>query len=94
VFFFANGGSEEIYLGSADLMHRNMNRRVETVFPIEEAQLRRRIREEILENALADNTKIRWLQADGTHRRVESAGAPLHNFQEDLMLKYQSPSIV
>jgi polyphosphate kinase len=94
VFFFANGGSEEIYLGSADLMHRNMNRRVETVFPIEEVQLRRRIREEILENALADNTKIRWLQADGTHRRVESAGAPLHNFQEDLMLKYQSPSIV
>ena len=90
MFFFSNAGSEEIYLSSADLMHRNMNRRVETVFPIEDVQLRRRIREEILENALADNTKIRWLQSDGTYRRAEPAGTLPHNFQEDLMLKYQS----
>jgi polyphosphate kinase len=94
VFFFSNGGSEEIYLGSADLMHRNMNRRVEIVYPIEDPQLRRRIREELLANALSDNTKIRWLQADGTYRRVRPAGALPHNFQEDLMLKYQAPSIV
>src|SRR5438105_1992787 len=94
VFFFSNGGSEEIYLASADLMHRNMNRRVETVFPIEDIQLRRRIHEEILANALADNTKIRWLQPDGTYRRSEPAGTLPHNFQEDLMLKYQSPPIV
>ena len=94
VFLFANGGSEEIYLSSADLMHRNMNRRVETVFPIEDIHFRRRLRQEILENALADNTKIRWLQPDGTYHRVECAGALPHNFQEVLMAKYHSPSIV
>jgi polyphosphate kinase len=94
VFFFSNGGSEEIYLGSPDLMHRNMNRRVEIVYPIEDVQLRRRIRQELLENALSDNTKIRWLQSDGTYRRVRPGGAVPHNFQEDLMLKYQAPPIV
>ena len=45
-------------------------------------------------NALADNTKARWLQPDGTYRRSEPEGTPPHNFQEDLMLKYQSRPIV
>jgi polyphosphate kinase len=94
VLVFSNAGSEEMYLSSADLMHRNMNRRVEIVFPIEEAVLRRRIRQDILENALADNTKIRWLQPDGIYRLAEPAGALPHNFQEDLMIKYQASPIV
>jgi polyphosphate kinase len=94
IFVFSNGGSEEMYLSSADLMHRNMNRRVETVFPIEDLQQRRRIRQEILDNALADNTKITWLQPDGTYRRPEPNGGLPHNFQEDLMLRYQAPPIV
>jgi polyphosphate kinase len=71
-----------------------MNRRVETVFPIEDPSFRRRIRQEILENALADNTKIRWLHSDGTYHRVKRGGALPHNFQEDLMVKYHSPAIV
>ena len=91
VFVFANGGFEEMYLGSADLMHRNMNRRVETVFPVSDPRQRGRIREEILENALADNTKIRWLRADGTYERGKPGTSTPHNFQEDLMLKYQAP---
>jgi polyphosphate kinase len=91
VFVFANGDTEEMYLGSADLMHRNMNRRVETMFPISDPAQRRRIRQEILENALADNTKIRWLQANGKYHRPEPAGTMPHNSQEDLMLKYQAP---
>jgi len=90
VFVFANGGSEEMFLSSADLMHRNMNRRVETVFPVSDPLQRQRIRKEVLENALSDNTKIRWLQPDGTYKRPHTDGVP-HNFQEDLMLKYQSP---
>jgi polyphosphate kinase len=90
VFVFANGGSEEMFLSSADLMHRNMNRRVETVFPVSDPLQRQRIRKEVLENALADNTKIRWLQPDGTYKRPHTDGVP-HNFQEDLMLKYQAP---
>jgi polyphosphate kinase len=92
VFLFTNGGSEEIYLGSADLMHRNLNRRVETMFPIEDPQLRNRVRLEVLQNALADNTKIRWLQPDSTYERASLNGNPPHNFQEDLMMKYQTSS--
>ncbi len=93
IYLFFNGGAEEIYLGSADLMHRNLNRRVEVVFPVEDPQHRKRIRSEILENALADNTKIRWLQPDGTYRHAPPTGASPHNFQEDLMAKYQATHV-
>jgi polyphosphate kinase len=92
VFLFTNGGAEEIYLGSADLMHRNLNRRVETLFPIEDPQLRHRVRQEVLQNALADNTKIRWLRPDGTYHRASSNGDTPHNFQEDLMMRYHTSS--
>jgi len=90
IYQFSNGGDEEMYLGSADLMHRNLNRRVEVLFPIEEQQLRNRVRQEILENGLADNTKIRWLQPDGTYQRAAENGDAPHNSQEDLMSKYQA----
>src|SRR6266850_1200651 len=90
IYQFSNGGDEEMYLGSADLMHRNLNRRVEVLFPIEEPQLRDRVRQEILENGLADNTKIRWLQPDGTYQRAAENGDAPHNSQEDLMSKYQA----
>ena len=91
VFLFANDGHEELFLSSADLMHRNLTRRVETMFPITDPQQRRRLRQEILENSLGDNTKIRWLQSDGSYRRTLPGSAIPHNFQEDLMLKYQAP---
>src|SRR5215510_4985080 len=61
VFLFENGGAEEVYLGSADIMHRNLDRRIETLFPIEDSHLRDRVRRELLDHALTDNTKIRWL---------------------------------
>jgi len=93
VYKFSNGGDEEMYLGSADLMHRNLNRRVEVLFPIEDPQLRNRVRQETLENCLADNTKIRWLQADGTYRRVSANGDSPHNSQEELMSKYQASAV-
>ena len=93
VYVFVNGGAEEMYLSSADLMQRNLNRRIEVFFPVEAPEHRSRIRFEILENALADNTKIRWLQPDGAYARVESDGNPPHNFQEDLMLMYQAASL-
>jgi polyphosphate kinase len=91
VFLFANDGNEELFLSSADLMHRNLTRRVETMFPITDPLQRRRLRQEILENSLADNSKIRWLESDGSYRRTLPGSAIPHNFQEDLMLKYQSP---
>ena len=90
VYLFTNGGNEEMFLGSADLMHRNLNRRVEVMFPIEDAQQRERMKKEFLENAIADNIKMRWLQADGSYQRVTPNGA-IRNFQEELMMKYQAP---
>jgi polyphosphate kinase len=92
VYAFTNGGDEELYLGSADLMHRNLNRRVEVLFPIDDPLLKKRVRCELLENAIADNTKIRWLQADGTYKRTAPDG-DLRSFQEELMAKYQSPPV-
>jgi polyphosphate kinase len=93
VYLFTNGGNEELYLASADLMHRNLNRRVEVMFPIEDPHLRKRIRCELLESAIADNTKIRWLQPDGSYDRVVSNDGAKRNFQEELMTKYQSPPV-
>jgi polyphosphate kinase len=67
IFYFANGGEEEIYVGSADWMPRNLLERVETLFPIKDPMLKHRIRFEILEAYLADNTRARILQSDGTY---------------------------
>ncbi|MBS1910937.1 MAG: polyphosphate kinase 1 [Bacteroidetes bacterium] len=82
IFYFANGGQEEIYLGSADWMPRNLNRRVELVFPVEDPANRARLKE-ILLTYLRDNVKSRELQSDGTYRRRRRHGteAPF-NVQE------------
>ncbi len=70
IFYFRNGGEEEIYLGSADIMPRNLNRRVELLFPVADADLRRRIRDEILATYLVDNVKARRMAPDGSYKRV------------------------
>jgi polyphosphate kinase len=67
IFYFANGGSEDIYVGSADWMGRNLFGRAEVVFPVKDAGLRHRLRYEILEAYLADNVKARLLRSDGTY---------------------------
>ncbi len=77
IFYFRNGGREEVYLGSADLMPRNLNRRVEVIFPVKEPRLISRLRDEILEVYLADDVNSHVLQTDGSYRRPwrsESAG--------------------
>jgi len=73
IFYCANGGDEEIYLGSADLMPRNIDRRVEVLFPIEQPALRHQIRHQILETYLQDNVKARQMLWDGTYARVTPA---------------------
>ena len=60
----------EIYMGSADLMPRNLDRRVETVFPVEDEQIRVRLLDEVLRISMLDNVKARELQPDGTYRRL------------------------
>jgi polyphosphate kinase len=69
IFFFANGGEEEIYLASADWMPRNLYDRVEVMFPVKDAMLRERIRYEILGAYLADTLKARLLRRDGSYVR-------------------------
>jgi polyphosphate kinase len=70
IFYFANGGQEEVYLGSADWMPRNLYERVEVIFPVKDELLRERVRREILESYLADNLKSRFLQKDGSYVRA------------------------
>jgi polyphosphate kinase len=70
IFFFGNDGDPQVYIGSADWMDRNLKRRVEVVFPIEQPDLKQRLIREILATSLADNLKSRELQPDGAYRRV------------------------
>lgn len=70
LYYFHNGGDEELFLGSADLMPRNLDRRVETLFPIENPVLRARLREHVLKIHLQDNVRARQLQADGSYVRL------------------------
>jgi len=70
IYYFHNDGEEEIYLGSADLMPRNIDRRVEVLFPVQDRQLIRHIRDDILETYLQDNVKARRMLSDGSYERV------------------------
>ncbi len=74
VYYFRNGGSEEIYVGSADLMPRNLNRRVEVIFPIADSKIVARLKDEILSTYLADTVKKRKMNPDGTYTRVKKTG--------------------
>jgi polyphosphate kinase len=85
VYRFINGGNEEIYIGSADLMTRNLDRRVEVLFPIEDEKIKERIVREVLEPAFSDNMKMRWLQMDGTYIRSRTADEKTFNSQETLL---------
>jgi polyphosphate kinase len=73
VYYFANGGEEEIYLGSSDWMPRNLDRRVEVVSPVEDPKLKQYLKDEFLSAYLRDNVKARELQPDGSYRRLYPA---------------------
>jgi polyphosphate kinase len=86
IFHFANGGDDEIYLGSADWMPRNLFERCEVVFPVRDAAVRARIHDEILPAYLADTVKARVQQADGTYcRALASKDGPSFSAQDFLM---------
>lgn len=69
IYYFRNGGAHDLFLGSADMMPRNLHRRVETLFPIEDKRLIRYIRETILDTYIEDEAKVRLMQSDGTYLR-------------------------
>ena len=74
VFYFANGGkegSDEVYIGSADWMSRNLDRRVEVAVPILDAEIKAFLRDVLLDAYLRDNVTARELLSDGTYKRVE-----------------------
>ena len=73
VYYFRNGGAEEIYLGSADLMRRNLSHRVEILFPVGTPRLVRRVKE-ILDVQLADERKAHHLRSDGHYARSSKRG--------------------
>lgn len=85
IFYFVNGGKEEVYLGSADWMPRNLYGRVEVVFPIKDARLRQRVRQEILDTYLADTAKARILQPDGAYVRSPQRPGKARHAQEELI---------
>lgn len=91
IFYFENGGSPEVYVGSADWMDRNLSRRVEVVFPIEQADLKQRVID-ILRTTLADNAKARELLPDGSYRRVIPAeGQPVVRSQMRFLEQASEP---
>lgn len=86
IYYFRNGGNEQIYLGSADLMPRNINRRVEVLFPVEDRSIIQYLRNDVLETYFIANTKARVMKADGTYVYLEpGSDEPAINIQEELI---------
>jgi polyphosphate kinase len=86
LFYFQNDGREEIYLGSADLMTRNLNHRVEVVFPVESKDHIHYLRHHVLDAYFKDNTRARILQPDGTYTRLApESGKDVVDVQERFM---------
>ncbi|HUI31573.1 MAG TPA: polyphosphate kinase 1 [Candidatus Acidoferrales bacterium] len=87
VFYFYNAGQPELYLSSADLMGRNLERRVELMFPVEDESLAIKIREEVLDTALADSLRARELKSDGSYALISAQnGKVSYDLQEKTML--------
>jgi polyphosphate kinase len=72
IFYFANGGNDELYVGSADLMSRNLKHRIEVVAPVTDEDSKRYLKDVVLAAYLRDNVKARELQPDGTYARIPS----------------------
>ncbi len=88
VYYFYNGGDEEVLLGSADLMPRNLDRRVEQLFPVEDPFIKNAIKR-ILEIHLSDNVKAREMQPDGSYRRTAPAAAEIRIDAQQWMIEHR-----
>jgi polyphosphate kinase len=93
IYYFRNAGQEELYMGSADLMPRNLDRRVEVVFPVNDPKLVRHLHDDVLSIYLADTVKARHMQPNGSYSRSSRRAEPL-NSQEWLMEQAVSRSKV
>jgi polyphosphate kinase len=88
IFYFSNGESPKIYMSSADLMPRNLERRIEAFYPIEEEALQKETKK-ILDVILSDTEKARILQPDGTYRRIDRRGKKRVDSQEYFIKRYE-----
>jgi polyphosphate kinase len=94
IYYFHNGGDEEVYLGSADLMPRNLDHRVEILFPLADDNLVARVRDELLGRYLGDTAKARRMLSDGTYVRKKPAnGKAALNCQESWIPKRRSTEL-
>lgn len=73
IFYFYNDGAEELYMGSADWMPRNLDKRVEIVFPLKDEKIKQQAKH-ILDIQLADNLKAHILQPDGSYEKIDKRG--------------------
>ncbi|WP_425350759.1 polyphosphate kinase 1 [Proteiniclasticum aestuarii] len=87
IFYFHNNGEEDMYIGSADWMERNLNKRIELLIPIHNSEAKHKLKT-ILEYNLKDNMKARVLQSDGTYKHIQTKDDPF-NCQEELILRTQ-----
>jgi polyphosphate kinase len=80
IYYFRNGGQEEILLGSADLMPRNLNNRVEVLFPVNDPKIIRYLRDDVLAEYESENVKARLMDSDGIYHKVsdQSKEPPLN----------------
>ena len=92
IFYFENAGKAELYMGSADWMPRNLERRVEILFPILNPELKEKVWH-VLDVQLRDTMKAQILQPDGTYDKVDRRGKELFNAQEEFCKEYIKASV-
>jgi polyphosphate kinase len=95
IYYFLNGGDEEVYIGSGDLMERNLDRRVEVIRPINDPTLKRHLRDVVLEALLIDTHRAWQLQIDGRYARVwPTEGVEALNSQQHLLEWYSKNTLL
>jgi len=90
IFWFSNGGHEEMYIGSADLMERNLDRRVETLSPIRDTEILEHVRDVVLYSYLQDTDRAFVLDSEGHYSRPASGDASLN--AQHILLQYYTES--
>jgi polyphosphate kinase len=88
IYWFLNGGHEEMYIGSADLMERNLDRRIETLTPIRDAEIATHLRDVVLASYLRDTDRAMILDATGSYSRPDAAAGRFN--AQDFLLKHYS----
>lgn len=91
IFYFENAGDPELYMASADWMPRNLERRVEILFPVLNAELKEKVWH-VLEVQLNDTQKAQFLQADGSYCKIDNKDKEAHNAQEEFCKEYEALS--